>query len=213
MVTKWKTAGDSVLGARLLARPDSQNLLIVGSGTVAKSLIDAYFEIFPSLQQIEIWSRTNSNAEQLAKEATANNQNVVAVSDLPGAAGRADIIACATMSQNPIISGRWIKPGTHVDLIGAFTPQMREADDALLQNAEIFVDARATTIKHIGELMIPIAAGASYASDVVGDLYDLCQQKCGRSSPDAITVFKNGGGAHLDLLTALAILDAHIGNG
>ena len=209
LVTKWKTAADSVLGARLLARPGSQKLLIVGSGTVAKSLIDAYFEIFPSLQQIEIWSRTNSNAEQLAKEAMAHNKNVVAVSDLPGAAGRADIIACATMSKNPVVSGRWIKPGTHIDLIGAFTPQMREADDELLQNAEIFVDARATTIKHIGELMIPIAAGVIAESDIVGDLYDLCQQKCGRSSPDAITLFKNGGGAHLDLLTALAMLEAY----
>lgn len=209
LVTKWKTAGDSVLGARLLARPDSQNLLIVGSGTVANSLIDAYLEVFPSLQQIEIWSRTNANAELLAAQAVSTGKNVVAVSDLPGAAGRADIIASATMSNNPVISGRWIKPGTHIDLIGAFTPQMREADDDLLQKSELFVDARATTVHHIGELMIPLASGAIDENDILGDLYDLCQDKCGRSSPDAITVFKNGGGAHLDLLTALAMLEIY----
>ncbi len=209
LVTRWKTAGDSMLGARLLARKNSQNLLIVGSGKVAASLIDAYLEIFPSIKQVEIWSRTNANAEKLAQKATATGQNVVTVSDLPAAAGRADIISCATMSTNPVISGGWVKSGTHVDLIGAYTPQMREADDELLQKSEIFVDARATTIEHIGELMMPLASGAITKADILGDFYDLCQNKCGRSNDDAITVFKNGGGAHLDLLTGLAMLSVY----
>ncbi len=209
LVTKWKTAGDSMLGARLLARKNSQNLLIIGSGNVAASLIDAYLEIFPSIQQIEIWSRTYANAEKLARQSVVKGQNVVAVSDLPAAAGRANIISCATMSTNPVISGRWVKPGTHVDLIGAYSPQMREADDELLQKSEIFVDARATTIAHIGELMMPLASGAITRADILGDFYDLCKNKCGRSNEDAITVFKNGGGAHLDLLTGLAMLEVY----
>ncbi len=205
LVTKWKTAGDSVLGARLLARTDSQSLLIVGSGTVAKSLISAYTEMFPNLKRIEIWSRNPSNAEELASQTVINNVEISSTVDLRRAAGRADIITCATMAHQPVLSGEWIVPGTHIDLIGAFTPDMREADDLLMQRAELFVDARETTINHIGELMIPLASGTIRENDIRGDLYDLCTGKPGRSGPDAITLFKNGGGAHLDLLTALKI--------
>ncbi len=205
LVTKWKTAGDSVLGARLLARPEARSLLIAGSGTVACSLIDAYVETFPNLERIEIWSRNPSNADELVSRTTISNVEIRSVHSLQEAAGRADIITCATMAHDPILSGEWVLPGTHVDLIGAFTPDMREADDLLMQRAELFVDARDTTINHIGELMIPLASGAIKEGDIRGDLYDLCGGKPGRSSSEAITLYKNGGGAHLDLLTAMEI--------
>ena len=130
-----------------------------------------------------------------------------AVGDLAAAAGAADIVATATLARSPVLRGEWLAPGTHVDLIGAFTPEMREADDELLRRAELFVDSRATTIGEIGELLIPIAAGVIRADDVRGDLYDLCNGGAGRSDERAITVYKNGGGAHLDLMTAGLIYD------
>lgn len=203
LVTKWKTAGDSVLGAKLLANPEPENLLIVGAGTMGDNLIDAYRAIFPSIKNVSIWNRTFANAEKLAAK-----KNAVAVDDLAEACGENDIISAATYCMEPLIRGAWIKPGTHVDLIGAFKSDMREADDALLQKARIFVDSFETTIEHIGELKIPIASGAIKRSAVLGDFYDLVPNNIGRQSKDEITVFKNGGGAHLDLMVADSIWKA-----
>ena len=197
LVTKWKTAGDSVLGARLLARPDSKRLLIVGAGTVAASLIEAYNDVFPNTQ-ISVWNRTKAKAEGLG---------VQVVDDLAAAVHEADIISCATMATDPIIKGEWLRAGQHLDLIGAFKADMREADDLAMQRASVFVDSKATTVEHIGELMIPIASGAISKADVQGDLYDLVRGG-GRTSDDEITLFKNGGGAHLDLMTGQVILNA-----
>ncbi|MFT5219004.1 MAG: ornithine cyclodeaminase/alanine dehydrogenase-like protein (mu-crystallin family) [Planctomycetota bacterium] len=200
LVTKWKTAADSVLGARLLARADSKVLTIVGAGAVADSLIDAYRECFPALERIIVWNRSYAKAEQLA-----GHKNTEAMQSLEKSLGLADIISSATMSIEPVLKGDWIKPGSHVDLIGAYRPDMREADDTLISKATLFVDARETTIHDIGELIIPIKKGLISESDVKGDLYDLCNGGEGRSRDDEITLFKNGGGAHLDLMTALYI--------
>jgi ornithine cyclodeaminase/alanine dehydrogenase-like protein (mu-crystallin family) len=201
MVTKWKTAGDSILGARLLARPDSKTLLIIGAGTVARSLIDAYLELFPALEEILIWNRTFSKAQALAQSI----ERVRTVEDLASAAAQADIISSATMSIEPVLKGAWVSPGCHVDLIGAYSPEMREADDDLIKKAELFVDARETTIHDIGELIIPIKNGVITEQDVRADLYDLCNGAVGRTSDQSITLYKNGGGAHLDLMTATHI--------
>lgn len=200
LVTKWKTAGDSILGSRLLARKDSKTVLIVGAGAVADSLVDAYREVFPDLERIMIWNRTFAKAQDLAAR-----KNIEAVEDLEGALAEADIVSSATMSIEPVLKGAWIKPGTHVDLIGAYRPDMREADDDLISKGSLFVDARETTVHDIGELMIPIKAGVISEDSVKGDYYDLCNGGAGRTSDDEITIFKNGGGAHLDLMTALYI--------
>lgn len=197
LVTKWKTAGDSVLGAKLLARPYARRLVIVGAGTVAASLIKAYRAIFPDIE-ITIWNRTRAKAEQLG---------VDVADDLETAVRQADIVSCATMSHSPVIKGEWLQNGQHIDLIGAFKADMREADDLAMQCAKIFVDSRVTTVDHIGELMIPIANGAITKADVLADLYDLVNGAKGRTSSDDITLFKNGGGAHLDLMTGRHILN------
>lgn len=157
LVTYWKTAADSVYGALHLARPDSRTLLIVGTGVVAGSLIDAYSTLFPSLERILIWGRDSGKSATLALAHHERGRAVQAVGDLAEAAGRADIITCATMSKTPVLSGRWVRPGTHVDLIGAFNADMREADDELLQRSRIFVDSFDTTLDHIGELLIPLS--------------------------------------------------------
>lgn len=209
LVTKWKTAGDSVLGARLLARPDSKRLLICGAGTVARSLVEAYGEVFPGLEEILIWNRTQDKAAALVKDMQPLGYPVRLVEDLISAAGSVDILSSATMTQQPILSGDWIAPGCHVDLIGAFKPDMREADDSLMKKAELFVDSRLTTLHDIGELRIPLEQGVISEAEVLGDLFDLVEGRAGRSGPEAITLYKNGGGAHLDLMTTKLIYDLY----
>ena len=117
----------------------------------------------------------------------------------------ADVICTATMSTEPLIKGDWLQPGQHLDLIGAYNPHMREVDDEAMSRARLFVDSRATTIHHIGELRDPIASGAITEADVIADYYDLEKGGFTRRSDDEITIAKNGGGAHLDLMTAAYI--------
>ncbi|HDZ80817.1 MAG TPA: ornithine cyclodeaminase [Roseobacter sp.] len=200
LVTKWKTAGDSLLAARLLARPDSKNILIVGAGTQGRGLHEAYSALFPDAQFL-IWNRSAPNAEAMA----ADIPGLSIVQDLESAVRAADIITCATMSTSPLIMGDWLKPGQHIDLIGAYRPDMREVDDLALNRASLFVDSFDTTVDHIGELKIPLGTGAITRDSILADYYDLTQFK--RRSADEITLFKNGGGAHLDLMTSRYILD------
>ncbi|PJE27926.1 ornithine cyclodeaminase [Pseudooceanicola antarcticus] len=200
LVTKWKTAGDSLLAARRLARPDSRVILIVGAGTVAASLREAYGAAFPNAEFL-VWNRTPAGAEALA----ARYPGIEVVADLAEAVGRADIVTCATMSTEPVLKGEWLRAGQHVDLIGAYRPDMREADDTALERARIFVDSFDTTVGHIGEIQIPLDSGAITRDDLVADYYGL---KDFIRAPEDITLFKNGGGAHLDLMVSRYIFDA-----
>lgn len=200
LVTKWKTAGDSLLAARRLARADSRDILIVGAGTVGRSLLAAYGAVWPGAR-FTIWNRTRAGAERFAAE----NPGVRIADDLAAAVRGADIVTCATMSQTPVLRGEWLRPGTHVDLIGAYTPAMREADDAVMRRGRIFCDNRETVMNHIGELMDPLRDGVIGPGDVVADFYDL--SAFSRHDDAEITVFKNGGGAHLDLMVSRWILE------
>ena len=205
LVTRCKTVGDSYLAASRLARPDTRRVLIVGAGRIAGTALKAYRQLFPEAR-FSIWNHRIEGAKSLA----AAFPDVTVVSDLAQACHEADLISCATLAQEPLIRGQWLRPGQHVDLIGAFRADMREADDVVLERGEIFVDSRETTISHIGELKIPLAAGVITAADIRADLYDLDAGLFARPSDDAITVFKNGGGAHLDLMTARYILDCYL---
>ena len=200
LVTKWKTAGDSLLAARRLARPDSRKILIVGAGTVGRNLHAAYSAAFPNAD-FTVWNRTQANADKMASEI----DGLSVASDLETAVGEADIITSATMSTEPTLRGDWLQPGQHVDLIGAYRPDMREIDDTALTRSRIFVDSYDTTLDHIGEMKIPLANGVITRDDVVADYYNLADFT--RQSDDEITLFKNGGGAHLDLMTSRYILD------
>jgi ornithine cyclodeaminase len=206
LVTEYKTAGDSVLGAKLLARPDSRHLVIVGAGSVARSLVRAYSTVFPSLDRISIWARRPEQAEALVSALGQVGIDVAVAFDLKTAVQGADIVSSATMAREPILLGNWVQPGTHIDLIGGFTSDMREADDELIAKAQVFVDCRETTIDVVGDLTQPIAAGVVTRDHVIGDLYDLAASLASlRASEASITVFKNGGGAHLDLMIAAYI--------
>jgi ornithine cyclodeaminase len=202
LLTKWKTAGDSLLAARRLARPDSRRILICGAGSVARAMVDAYRSTWPDAA-FAIWNRSAPRAARLAAEIGAE-----VAGDLPAAVAAADILCTATMATEPVIRGDWLRPGQHLDLIGAYTPAMREVDDAAVARARVFVDSRATTIHHIGELMAPLASGAIAEADVIADFYDIPAGRFARRSADEITIAKNGGGAHLDLMTATYIAAA-----
>ncbi|MCY3879002.1 MAG: ornithine cyclodeaminase [Rhodobacteraceae bacterium] len=204
LVTKWKTAGDSLLAARKLARPDSSRILIIGAGTVARSMVEAYSAGFPQAE-FEVWNRTPGNTEALI--ADYRDRAVINIAaDLQKAVRNADIVTCATMAVEPILRGEWLSAGTHLDLIGAYRPDMREADDEALRRSRIFVDSRDTTLDHIGELKIPLQNGVIEPADIIADFYDLGTGSFRRTDADSITLFKNGGGAHLDLMTAIHIL-------
>jgi len=200
LVTKFKTAGDSLVSARRLARPESREILIVGAGTVARSMVEAYRAGFPDAR-FHIWNRSPGGANALARETGAE-----VATDLAAAVSAADIICTCTMSTEPVVKGEWLRPGQHLDLIGAYRPDMREVDDEALSRAQLFVDSRATTIHHIGELKDPIARGVISEADIQADFYDIPQGLYRRRSAEEITIAKNGGGAHLDLMTAAYIL-------
>ena len=201
LVTRWKTAANSLLGARLLARPDARRLLILGAGEVAAALVDAYRAGFPGIE-VTLWNRTPDRARELAAAA-----GIAVADDLAAAVAAADIVAAATMARAPLLRGDWLRPGQHLDLIGAYRPDMREADDAALRRSRIFVDSRASAA-HIGEIADPLARGVIAEADILGDLHDLVAGRAGRRDPSEITLFKNAGGAHLDLMVGRAILAA-----
>jgi ornithine cyclodeaminase len=195
LVTKWKTAGDSLLSASKLARKDAKSFLLVGAGTVARSMQQAYAALWPDAQ-FTVWSRTRATAEAMG---------LPVADDLQSAVQAADVICTATMAAEPLIKGEWLRAGQHLDLIGAYNPRMREVDDAAMARARVFVDSRATTLHHIGELIEPLKSGALREADIQGDFYDIAQGSYARQSEDEITIAKNGGGAHLDLMTAAYI--------
>jgi ornithine cyclodeaminase len=202
LVTKWKTAGDSLLAAKKLARKDSRKILLVGAGTVAGTMIDAYSSTFAGAE-FTVWGRN-----LVAAQSFAEGRGIQAATDLEAAVRGADIICTATMSKEPLIRGEWLQAGQHLDLIGAYRPDMREVDDEAMKRARLFVDSRATTVHHIGEIMMPIASGAISEGHIAADFYDMPKGSYARRSDDEITIAKNGGGAHLDLMTATYILQA-----
>lgn len=204
-LTYRKTAADSALGSLLLSRPDSSTLLMVGAGGLSTHLIAAHRAVRPSIERVLVWNRSRAKAEAMVRVGIAD----AVVDDLESAVAGADVISTATMSKDPLIKGAWLRPGTHLDCVGAFLPDHREVDDEAVLRSELFVDSRLATLEEGGDLVIPIEAGVIDASYVRADLFELCQRiHPGRSGPDAITMFENGGGGHLDLMTAQHIWSA-----
>jgi alanine dehydrogenase len=211
-LTWLKTATDSALGSKFLSRNDIETMLMIGAGQMAPHLVRAHCQIRPSLSRVQIWNRSIDKAQALCAQLAGDLPGIEfsATTDLETSARAADLICSAIGCQQPIIQGEWLKSGVHLDLVGAYTPTMREADDECLRRGSLFVDARETTLQQIGELMIPLASGVISEDDVLADFSDLCRQKHrGRSSDDQITIFKNGGGGHLDLMCARLLHQHH----
>lgn len=209
-LTQWRTAAASALAASYLARKDASRLLIVGAGALSRFLAKAHSAVRP-IKSIRIWNRTPANAEKAAADLRAEGLVADAAADLEAEVGMADVISCATISTEPLVKGALLRPGTHVDLVGGFTPQMREADDDVLKRAKIFVDHRQTTTRS-GEFLDPYERSVITPADVRGDLFELVQGKVeGRTADTDITMMKNGGGSHLDYYVAKYLMDRHFG--
>ncbi len=202
-LTWFKTAADSALGAHYLAREDVQVMTMVGAGALAPYLVRAHRAVRPSLREVRVWNRTRSRAEALAASLATPGLETRVADSLAGAVHDADLVCCATLASEPLIAGDWLRPGTHLDLVGSFTPRMREADDAAIARSRVYVDCRETAGEQVGEIAIPLARGVLAPHDIVADLFELCTaRRPGRRAPDEITLFKNAGGGHLDLMTA-----------
>ena len=185
-LTARRTAAASALAASFLTRPDARRLLVLGRGRVGSLLPEAYRAVRP-IDEVTVWTRDSGI-------------------DLEAAVRRADIVSCATLATEPLVKGEWLAPGSHLDLIGSFTPAMREADDACFAGAALYVDTREALVKS-GDLLGPLARGVFTADDVAGTLEDLCRgQVPGRTDGADRTVFKSVGTALEDLAAARLVV-------
>jgi ornithine cyclodeaminase len=200
-LTDRRTAAASTLAGRFLARPDSRRLLVLGSGRVAAALAEAWCARFP-IAEVAIWSRHPDHAARLAARLAAHGLPARAAAS-PDPRGF-DIVSAATLAEAPLVHGAAVGPGTHVDLVGAFRPTMREADAALLARATLVVDTRAGALAEAGDVVQAIAEGAITEAHVVADLAGLCRgAHPGRTRAEEVTVFKSVGWAGEDLAAAI----------
>src|SRR5579883_2906564 len=206
-LTVRRTAAASALAASYLARPDCERLLMVGTGALAPHLIEAHASVRP-IVNVLIWGRNPEKAAKLAHRLNRRNLKVAATTDLANAVRGAHVVCCATLSTEPLIEGHWLPLGVHLDLVGGFRPDMREADDDCIRRARVFVDTRAGALKEAGDIIQPIASGALREDDIAGDLFDLARgTRGGRRYHDQITLFKSVGTAIEDLAAAQLALE------
>jgi alanine dehydrogenase len=206
-LTTWRTAAASALASRYLSRADSSHLVMVGAGALAPYLIRAHASVRP-ITRVTVWNRSATAAASLAATLELAGVSITATSNLQAAVETADIVSCATLSPIPLISGAWLRPGTHLDLVGAYRPDMRESDDACAVRSRLWVDTRAGGLLEAGDIVIPLKAGLIRESDVLGDLYGLTRGLCPvRASPDDITLFKSVGASLEDLAAAIAVYE------
>jgi alanine dehydrogenase len=205
VLTAWRTAAASALAAVFLAREDASHLLIVGAGALAPHLIRAHTAVRP-IQRVTMWNRTRRRAVTTAFGLATSGIEVDIADDLEAAVRAADIVSCATLSSEPLIKGAWLKAGSHVDLVGGFTPKMREADDRAIKRAHVYVDTRAGTLKEAGDVVDPIKRGIIKKTDIRGELSELCRGTVkGRKRATEITLFKSVGTAIEDLAAAMLV--------
>lgn len=201
-LTVRRTAAASALAARYLARKDAAVMLMVGAGALSRPFIEAHLSQHP-IKKVMLWARKAEQRDAKARELAALGLPVEPVADLEAAARQADLISCATLSTTPLIKGAWLKPGTHLDLVGAFTPEMRESDDEAVKKASLFCDTRAGALKEGGDLVIPLKAGLITEASVRAELAELARgTHPGRTSDREITLFKSVGTAVEDFAAA-----------
>ena len=202
-LTARRTAGASALAAKYLARKDAKRLLLVGTGRIAANLAHAHSAILP-IDDIRVWGRNSANAEKLAATLRDEGLKAVAVGDLAEEVANADIVSCATLSTTPLVLGEWLTEGTHLDLVGGFTPGMREADDEAIRCASVFVDTREGATAEAGDIITPLKSGVLKREDIRAELGDFAfGRHAGRTNASEITLFKSVGASLEDLATAI----------
>jgi alanine dehydrogenase len=206
-LTVRRTVAASALAASYLARPDAERLLVVGTGALAPHLVEAHARVRP-IRNVLIWGRDPDKAARLARRLDRRTLKVAATTDLAGAVMGAHVVSCATLAQEPLIKGEWLPKGVHLDLVGGFTPHMREADDDCISRARVFVDTHAGATTEAGDIVQPLANGRLRLDDIAGDLIDLSRgTRAGRRYYDQITLFKSVGTALEDLAAAILLVD------
>ena len=204
-LTAWRAGATSALASRYLSREDSSHLLMIGAGALAPLLVRAHSEVRP-IKRVTLWNRTHSRAIATAFALGAAGIETEVADDLEAAVRAADIVCCATLSADPLIQGAWLRKGTHVDLVGAFTPKMREADDEALRRARVYVDSRDTAPKGSADIAGPLKRKVIALKDIQGDLFELCRGTAkGRKRKDEITLFKSIGPPAAGLATAMLV--------
>jgi len=206
-LTARRTAAAAALGASLLARPDARRLLVVGAGAVGSLAPEAMRAALPEIDAVEVWNPSAPRRDALVARLRAAGWDAGPAPDLQDAVARADVITCATLATAPIIKGAWLRPGQHVDLIGAFTPRMREVDDEALTRASVFIDT-VGALTEAGEIVQGLASGALTRDAIGGTLYDLCAGPARVRAPGEITLFKGVGSAVEDHAAVRAALAA-----
>jgi alanine dehydrogenase len=205
VLTAWRTACASALAASYLAREDAAHLLMIGAGALAPHLIRAHAAVRP-IRRVTLWNRTRGHAVKLAFGLAVGGIEADIADDLEAAAREADIVSCATLSAQPLVRGKWLKKGAHLDLVGSYTPKMRESDDDAVKRARVYVDTRAGAPKEAGDIAQPLKSGVLKKDGIRGDLYELCRGKAkGRTSASQITLFKSVGTAIEDLAAAMLV--------
>jgi ornithine cyclodeaminase len=202
-LTLWRTAAASALAARHLARNDAKRLLVVGAGAMAPFLARAHASQ-RAIETIAVWNHRPEGARRLAESLNVHGLRAHAVEHLQEAVREADIVSCATLSPAPLIAGAWLRPGQHLDLVGAFNLHMREADDAALKRSRVFVDT-AAALEEGGDVALALKSGALTRADVVADLAALVRGVPGRGADEEITLFKSVGAAIEDLAAAMLV--------
>lgn len=211
MLTLRRTAAVSALASRYLSRPDSETLVMVGAGALAPHLIEAHAAVRP-IKRVIVWNHRPERAEALAAELSAGalsggTLSVTASQDLEAAVAEADVISCATLTRQPLVKGAWLKPGQHLDLVGGFTPEMREADDEAVRRSQVYVDTRDGALKEAGDIVEPLARGILTPERIEADLLELVQGGDTKErDPEAITFFKAVGSALSDLGAAQLVV-------
>lgn len=207
-LTLRRTAAVSALAAQHLARADARTLLVIGTGRLAPWMVRAHVALRPSLERVLVWGRSAARVQDMQHALQDLALPVGAAEDLTTAVAEADIVSCATTSHTAVLRGAWLRPGTHVDLVGAYTPQMRETDDAVIARSRVFVDDRASAMAEAGDVLQALASGAVSANHVLGDLGELLRGRVsGRTAPEDITCFKSVGLAMEDLVAASLVCD------
>lgn len=201
-LTTRRTAATSALASRFLSRPESSSLLMVGTGALAPNLIKAHAAVRP-IQKVYIWGRNEEKAKALAKQLDQQAFETIPIKTISEGIAKADIISCATLSESPLIEGTHLRPGQHLDLVGSYKPNMREADNETIKRCSVFVDVLAYATKETGDIVIPLQEGILKKEEIKGDLFGLCRKETnGRANAEEITFFKSVGHALEDLAAA-----------
>lgn len=205
-LTLLRTSAASALASRYLSREETRSMVMVGTGALAPYLIRAHAGVRP-IEQVWVWGRSQEKAEGVVEALAGEAFQVEATTDLAAACQAADLISCATMAKEPLVAGAWLRPGQHLDLVGSYLPDHREADDAAVRRSVVYVDIMEGATHESGDIVVPLKNGTLTREAIRGDLFDLCRGRVpGREDADSITYFKSVGHALEDLAAAMLVV-------